>query len=497
MKAKFLFTVTLVTFSVVACLASGFSQEATAPEGIVRLIYFLPKNSQAQPNINAKLHTLIKDIQRIYADSLESYQFGRKTFQIETDANGKAVVHRVDGLSGEGYYHQRTFSKVIEEISERFDGSKNAYLIVGETSIFEGGGSSGKARQVGRTGGYAMVRDSAALTTAAHELGHVFGLEHDFRDNAYIMSYGGNSRRKFSRCAAEWLNVHPYFINWPLTGTNRPTTIQMLSFQEESPEKIRFRFQVSDADGLVQAQLLTLTTTHPVAAGSSELIACQSLTSERSTPTFVTTELAVRPVEVISLRVLDQKGNVDSQMFPIQRGSTPGPKIGGPWLWVIAPTGERGGASAAKSGIDYLKRASKGKVTEEQIATEGAIAGENVGSKAWTRGRLASTGKNNIQKMLAKIGLGSGDIDNYVAYGSIILTSPRKQQTTMFAGSDDAVKVWLNGQLVHNNPVNRSSINYQDYFPVTLKQGRNVLLVAIYDKGGEWSGFFGFRKDKK
>ncbi len=330
MKAKFLFTVTLVTFSVVACLASGFSQEATAPEGIVRLIYFLPKNSQAQPNINAKLHTLIKDIQRIYADSLESYQFGRKTFQIETDANGKAVVHRVDGLSGEGYYHQRTFSKVIEEISERFDGSKNAYLIVGETSIFEGGGSSGKARQVGRTGGYAMVRDSAALTTAAHELGHVFGLEHDFRDNAYIMSYGGNSRRKFSRCAAEWLNVHPYFINWPLTGTNRPTTIQMLSFQEESPEKIRFRFQVSDADGLVQAQLLTLTTTHPVAAGSSELIACQSLTSERSTPTFVTTELAVRPVEVISLRVLDQKGNVDSQMFPIQRGSTPGPKIGGP-----------------------------------------------------------------------------------------------------------------------------------------------------------------------
>ncbi len=164
---------------------------------------------------------------------------------------------------------------------------------------------------------------------------------------------------------------------------------------------------------------------------------------------------------------------------------------------MIAPTGERGGASAAKSGIDYLKRASKGKVTEEQIATEGAIAGENVGSKAWTRGRLASTGKNNIQKMLAKIGLGSGDIDNYVAYGSIILTSPRKQQTTMFAGSDDAVKVWLNGQLVHNNPVNRSSINYQDYFPVTLKQGRNVLLVAIYDKGGEWSGFFGFRKDKK
>ena len=498
MKARLLFTVTLVTFLAVICLTNGFSEEATPPEGMVRLIYFLPKDSRAQPNINARLDTWIKEVQQLYGDELKFHGFGRKTFQIETDANGKAVVHHVDGLSDEAHYRQKTFSKVIEEISERFDGSKNAYLIVVEASAFEGGSRiSGKARQVGRTGGYAMVRTGTVLKrTAAHELGHVFGLEHDFRDNAYIMSYGGNSRQKFSRCAAEWLSAHPYF-NWPRTDVNQPTVIQMLSFQEEAPDKIRFRFQLSDADGLAQAQLLTLTTAEPVAAGGAELIACRPLTGKRSVTTFVTTELTVRPVEVVSLRVLDKKGNVDSQTFPIQRGAAPGPKIGGPWLWVIVPTGERGGAAAAKSGIDYLKQASKGKVTEKQIATEGATAGETVGSKAWTRGRLASRGKDNIQKMLAKIGLGSGDIDDYVAYGSIMLTSPRRQQTTMFAGSDDAVKVWLNGQLVHNNPVNRSSINYQDYFPVTLKQGKNVLLVAVYDKGGEWSGFFGFRNDKE
>ncbi len=503
MKARFLFLVTLVTFLVVICSAKGFSQEGTVPEGMVRLIYFLPKDSQAQPNINAKLDTWIKEVQQLYSDELMRYGFGRKTFQLETDANGKAVVHRVDGLSDEAHYHHGTFSKIIKEVSERFDGSKHAYLIVVETSIFEGGRSCGKANGNGRTGGYAMVpatgncvAENVVVGLVAHELGHVFGLPHDFRSDTYIMSYGRHLRRKISQCAAEWLSAHPYF-NWPRRGVNQPTAIQMLSFQEEPPDKIRFRFQVSDADGLAQAQLITLTTAIPVAAGSSELIACQSLTGKYSISTFVTTELTVRPVEVISLRVLDKKGNVASQSFPIQRGSAPGPKIGGPWLWMIVSTGERGGAAAAKSGIDYLEQASKGKVTEKQIATKGATAGETVGSKAWTRGWLASTGKNNIQKMLSKIGLGSGDIDDYVAYGSIIITSPRKQQTTMFAGSDDAVKVWLNGELVHRNPVDRSSINYQDYFPVNLKQGRNVLLVAVYENRMDWSGFFGFRNDKK
>ena len=503
MKARLSFTVTLITFLVVIGLTNGFSQEGTVPEGMVRLIYFLPKDSQAQPNINAKLDTWIKDVQQLYSDELTRYGFGRKTFQLETDANGQAVVHHVDGLSDETHYHQGTFSKIIKELSERFDSSKHAYLIVVETSIFEGGRSCGKANRNGRTGGYAVVpaagncvAENVAVGLVAHELGHVFGLHHDFRSDAYMMSYGGHLRRKLSRCAAESLSAHPYF-NWHRTEINQPTTIQMLSFQEASPDKIRFRFQVSDADGLAQAQLITLTTAIPVATGSSELIACQSLTGESRTLKFVTTELTVRPIEVVSLQVLDKKGNVALQSFPIQRGSVPGPKIGGPWLWVIVPTGESGGAAAAKSDIDYLEHASKGKVTEKQIATEGATAGETVGNKAWTRGWLASTGKNNIQKMLAKIGLGSGDIDDYVAYGSIIITSPRKQQTTMFAGSDDAVKVWLNGQLVHKNPVNRSSINYQDYFPVTLEQGRNVLLVAVYDKGGEWSGFFGFRNDKE
>ena len=179
---------------------------------------------------------------------------------------------------------------------------------------------------------------------------------------------------------------------------------------------------------------------------------------------------------------------------PMQANGAPGPKIEGPWVWAIVSTGTTGGEVAATSGVDFLSVASRGSVTEETIATNGAMAGDVIGNQVWTPGKIASTGGNNITDMLNTIGLG-GNRDNYVAYGCIVLHTPREQNTVMYAGSDDAVKVWLNGELVHDNPVDRPASDYQESFPVTLKQGENILLIAVYEAGGIWSGFFGFENN--
>ena len=170
------------------------------------------------------------------------------------------------------------------------------------------------------------------------------------------------------------------------------------------------------------------------------------------------------------------------------------PKITGPWLWMIVSTGEIGAEAASASGIDYLAQASGGTVTEQQAATEGARDGGAVGDRFWTPGTLSSTGGNNINELANNIGFGRGNIDNHVAYGLISIESPRQQQTRVLVGSDDAVKVWLNGELVHVEHVNRGASDYQSSSPVTLKQGRNILLVAVYERGGGWSGFFGFEE---
>ncbi len=166
-------------------------------------------------------------------------------------------------------------------------------------------------------------------------------------------------------------------------------------------------------------------------------------------------------------------------------------KIEGPWLWMIVPTGRLAGSIAAASGRDFLSVASGQKTTEKRIATQGATEDDRVGDKVWTAGRLSRSGPNNINDMVNVTGLGTDNIDFHVAYGSIALDSPRQQSTRLFIGSGDAVKVWLNGTMVYNKPVDREAEGYQEDVPVTLKQGENILLVAVYEGDGWWSGFFG------
>ena len=157
-----------------------------------------------------------------------------------------------------------------------------------------------------------------------------------------------------------------------------------------------------------------------------------------------------------------------------------GPKIEGPWLWVVLPDTELEGSK------DLLSEASGGTVTEVEIATHGATEGKSVGEVVWASHRLPPTGRNNIEDTLKR------SIDDGVIYGTVSLHSPREQETTIYVGSDSDSKVWLNGTLIYEDRPHwgdLDSSNYKDFFPVTLKQGRNVLLVAVHAWG---NGFFGF-----
>ena len=166
-------------------------------------------------------------------------------------------------------------------------------------------------------------------------------------------------------------------------------------------------------------------------------------------------------------------------------------KITGPWLWMIAATeANQGGANS--TDVDSLAEASGGDVTEDMVATNGANAGDVVGDLEWTVGEISETGGNNVNDLVTEIGLGEGDVNDHSVYGLIILDAPEDQSgVPMKVGSDDSIKVWLNGEVVHNNPVNRGAGDFQDDFKVNLVAGANVLLVKVSERGGGWSMFVG------
>ena len=158
---------------------------------------------------------------------------------------------------------------------------------------------------------------------------------------------------------------------------------------------------------------------------------------------------------------------------------THAPKIEGPWLWVVLP----GTVGEVLDSTDLLSETSGGTVTETEVATHGATEGGSVGSSVWTSHKLPPAGGNNIEDMLKH------SISDGVIYGSVSLHSPREQETTMYVGGDLGVRVWLNGTLIYERLNRQWTDNYTDFFPFTLEQGRNVLLVAVHTRG---NGFFGF-----
>ncbi len=198
------------------------------------------------------------------------------------------------------------------------------------------------------------------------------------------------------------------------------------------------------------------------------------------------------PLEELAERIpitwTDNPGFNEGAAVHNYNGSPPaGPKIEGPWLWVLVPAPQL-------DDRDLLAEVTRGAATEVKVATFGATEGKAVGGSKWRAHTLSATGDDNINEMTAALGWGRGhEIYEHVVYGSISLQSPREQTTTMLVGSDDAVKVWLNGELVHQALTGRGADDYQDAFSVALKRGTNVLLVAIDNHGhGEFSGFFGF-----
>ena len=343
---------------IVSCLAYITSNQTVAAPlstvtvgepRTVRLIYFLPNDRPYREEIVQRMKHEILNIQTFYLESMQAHGYDM-TFNIETDDEGVPVVHRVDGKHPEIFYIDNTSDTVYQEIEQVFDVSKNVYFIVIDYSIntIGRGGVIGVGTNYGKNGGTTLMPATFQLgttlspgefqyRTAAHELGHAFGLQHDFRKGNYIMSYGPRRNRnvgqygkktQLSQCNADFLAVHPYFNSDISTESGQPPTIEIISPSTYmyNSESVDIQLKVKDSEGIHQVIFFVIIEKALLGpSGYPEVKSYHKLTGEKEVvidfnydgdiPSTNFTVLARTTTHPIQIAAVDIDGNVQYKSF--------------------------------------------------------------------------------------------------------------------------------------------------------------------------------------
>ena len=233
------------------------------------------------------------------------------------------MIHWIEGLYAETYYHTETEDKVLYEIVNDFDLTQDLFLIFTDltTETIEDEYTCGLGWNPDSfTWGYyehwviipafgKCLEGRKALSLIAHELGHGFGLRHDFRSDKYMMSYG-NSPNTLSKCAAEWLNESKFF-NTQSIFSDEPATIYEPEYYKSPPDEVIIELEVEDGDGLHQTQLVIPRTGNDT-SGYESLFECKSLDgATEATLEFVVPITRLLTEYPITFQTIDELGNIE------------------------------------------------------------------------------------------------------------------------------------------------------------------------------------------
>ena len=77
-------------------------------------------------------------------------------------------------------------------------------------------------------------------------------------------------------------------------------------------------------------------------------------------------------------------------------------------------------------------------------------------------------------------------LNRVAAYVKTYVHSPVEQSARLELGSDDAIKAWVNGEVVHSGYTKRGLLPRDDIVPIKLKKGWNLIFLKVVDNGGGW-----------
>src|SRR6185369_6981942 len=77
-------------------------------------------------------------------------------------------------------------------------------------------------------------------------------------------------------------------------------------------------------------------------------------------------------------------------------------------------------------------------------------------------------------------------VDFTAAFALAEIKSDKEVKAFLSVGSDDGIRIWHNGKLIHDNWIPRGVNKDDDLVPITLQQGSNQLLLKVQDMQLGW-----------
>ena len=102
-------------------------------------------------------------------------------------------------------------------------------------------------------------------------------------------------------------------------------------------------------------------------------------------------------------------------------------------------------------------------------------------------------GKDDAYISLAKVFNQSNEA---VAYARRIFNVKEKTSLKIGLGSNDGIKMWVNGKLLHSHIIARTARPNDDVLSVTFNKGENVVLLKIDQLGGGWGFYFSILEER-